>query len=155
MIGRYGNPYDDYITGFDVNLTNDGLNLIPVRATGAAPFSIQPSDKYTAGQSGFQTRNGYQQGGFQAPSAASRTLAPLPSRSNGTRARYSAESDEEGFMDIMKGALRIGAPLLGGVLKTGLPIALGPLYVHFGTSPSPSVRSPEFQVMFLEQVTKN
>ena len=137
VIGRYGNPYNDYITGFDVKLANDGLNIIPVRATGAAPFSIdsvsaQPSDNYTAGHSGLQTRSGYQQGGFRVPSAASRTLAPLPSRSNGSRsngmrAQYSAESGEEGFMDIMKGALRIGAPLLGGALKTGLPIALGPL----------------------------
>ena len=136
MIGRYGNPYDDYIKGFDVRLANDGLNLIPVRATGAAPFSIdsvsaQPSDKYTAGQSGFQTRKGYQQNGYHGPSSASRNLA-LPSRSNGTRSRYGPESDEEGFMDIMKGALRIGAPLLGGALKTGLPLALGPLGAPIG-----------------------
>ena len=137
MIGRYGNPYDDYIAGFDVKLANDGLNIIPVRATGAAPFSIdsvstQPSDKYSAGHSGLQTRKGYQQSGFQPRSAASRTLAPLPSRSNGTRARYSAESGEEGFIDILKDALRIGAPLLGGALKTGLPIALGPLGAPIG-----------------------
>ena len=30
-----------------------------------------------------------------------------------------------------------------------------PLYVYFGAFLSPFVRSPEFQVMFLEQMTKN
>ena len=127
MIGRYGNPYNDYISGFDVKLNNDGLNIVPVRATGPAPFSIQPNDKYTAGQSGYQTRKGYQQSGFLAPSAAL-----TPSRSNGTQAQYRAESDEEGFLDIMKSALRVGAPLLGGALKTGLPLALGPLGAPIG-----------------------
>lgn len=142
VIGRYGNPYNDYITGFDVQLKNDGLNLIPVRATGAAPFSIdsgstQPSGNQTIGNPGFQEKTGYQpsgfqQSGFRGSSAGSQALAPLSSRSNGLRVPSGVESDEEGFLDIMKGALRVGAPLLGGALKTGLPIALGPLGAPIG-----------------------
>ena len=138
VIGRYGNPYNDYLRGFDVQLVNEGLNIIPLRATGAAPFSIEyASTKANEGQiadgSGYQTPTGRRvQNQYQTPLGTPRTLAPLPSRSKGIRMHNSAESLEEGFMDILKGALRVGAPLLGGALKTGLPIAMGPLGAPIG-----------------------
>jgi hypothetical protein len=38
---------------------------------------------------------------------------------------------EEGFFDILKSAVKIGAPILGGALKTGLPF-LGPVGMPIG-----------------------
>lgn len=32
VIGRYGNPYNDYLAGFGVQLSNDGLNIVLVKA---------------------------------------------------------------------------------------------------------------------------
>ncbi|KAI4089329.1 MAG: hypothetical protein LQ344_005461 [Seirophora lacunosa] len=61
-----------------------------------------------------------------ASAVTPRTLA-APPRFNRTISRYGPESGEEGFLDIMKSALRTGGPLLGGALRTGLPMALGPL----------------------------
>lgn len=37
VIGKYGNPYNDYLAAFDLPVPNDGLNLIPV--TGNATIS--------------------------------------------------------------------------------------------------------------------
>ncbi|KAL8825654.1 MAG: hypothetical protein Q9191_004279 [Dirinaria sp. TL-2023a] len=142
VIGRYGNPFNDYIMGFDVQLTNDGLNIIPIQATDAAPFSIdsgstQQSADHIPRYPGFQTRRGYQQSGFQQSglpglSTGLRGPDPISSRSSRLRVPSGGESNEESFVDTMKDALRIGAPLLGDVLKTGLPIALGPVGAPIG-----------------------
>ena len=31
VIGRYGNPFDDYIAAINITLDNEGLNLIPIK----------------------------------------------------------------------------------------------------------------------------
>ena len=130
--------------GFGSPLSSDGLNLVPVKASDVvkAPFgpfsqsnavskpngTSQSSGGLTGLQSGNQTPSRSQTRGLQAPfDATPRKQTTTALRSNRLQAPYGAESGEEGFLDIMKGALRIGAPLVGGVLKTGLPMALGPL----------------------------
>ena len=54
------------------------------------------------------------------------TSPELAYRHNGNSGQNNISS-EEGFLDILKGAVKVGAPFVGGVLKTGLPMALGPL----------------------------
>ncbi|KAL9010457.1 MAG: hypothetical protein Q9173_004607 [Seirophora scorigena] len=149
VIGRYGNPYNDYLAGFGVQLFNDGLNIVPVKAntnTNLAPshFGFSNGEVSTAlgpnrrnGASGgqpqlFQQRS-YQPTGYRkaAPPMTPSTLT-APTRYNRTTSRYGPESGEEGFLDIMKSALRVGGPLLGGILQTGLPMALGPLGAPIG-----------------------
>ena len=137
VIGRYGNPYNDYINGFDVKLANKGLNLIPLRVVDSQSSgltngygSAKTSQNGSTESSASQGRRGYSsqgQNGSGTQSSVSRSLAPPTLCSRRSNLQYGATADEEAFLDILKGAVGVGAPLLGGVLKTGLPIALGPL----------------------------
>ena len=59
---------------------------------------------------------------------------PLParagavSRQSGTLIKgHMQGADEEGFFDVLKKAASVGAPFLGSVLNTALPVALGPI----------------------------
>ncbi|MCJ1438955.1 hypothetical protein MMC27_008345 [Xylographa pallens] len=135
VIGRFGNPYNDYVTAFDVPLTNDGLNLIPVHAETTASVSVSGQKDRTIG--GAAPPPMFQPVG--EPKSVPKFLEQptiVPNRSGmngaGTYGKGAIQNglhagDEESFLDVLKVAVRTAAPLLGGALKTGLPLVLGPV----------------------------
>ncbi|KAL8729292.1 MAG: hypothetical protein Q9181_005046 [Wetmoreana brouardii] len=128
VIGRYGNPYDDYLMGFNVRLANDGLNIVPVRAkSDAVPNPYYRGNEQVTTKPGINGANGRRYQGQEHSSVASRSLTVPQSPSNRGYRQNDAESFGDDFLNIIKSAVKISAPALGGALKTGLPIALGPL----------------------------
>ena len=158
VIGKYGNPYYDYIAAFDLPLTNDALNLIPV--TGNPAISAPVPAGYGGQTPGSmvvtgpvicevcKTReiklpSGYPTGKASAPPASQSKDygSSRPRISRGLVTHYGAlqqdgstnpngqltEAEEGLFMDVLKKAASVGAPLLGKALNTALPIALGPI----------------------------
>lgn len=79
VIGRYGNPYQDYLAAFELHVPNDGLNLVPVtgNTTISAPVpsgfgAHLPTTAFVAGSAAEAQRAG------QSPSqAAARLASPL------------------------------------------------------------------------------
>ncbi|KAL8685127.1 MAG: hypothetical protein Q9218_007964, partial [Villophora microphyllina] len=136
VIGRYGNPFDDYLAGFDAHIADDALYIVPVRSgNDAASGHVKMSNPTVPGNaSAFRPRRGDQTSGDASTqsSAAARTLAVPQASSNRPRRRRGTEFNEEGFFDILKDALKIGAPIIGGALEMGLPLALGPLGAPIG-----------------------
>lgn len=113
VIGRYGNPYDDYLMGFDVKLGNDGLNLVPVGAAAAAAAAGAPtvSASKVHGRSGAtKTTSAKTKRGYQA--------------ANDLGSNF--DTDEEGLFDTIRGALQIvGGPVgavSGATLNAVAPI---------------------------------
>ena len=162
VIGKYSNPYNDYLAAFDLPVPNDGLNLIPVTGNSAinAPVpsgfgeSLPNSMKTTNGpaicevcrtrQVKSAPMNAPAVPTFAAPSPVKAPAPParslfsgsVPSAHNGGFSRLQAplssrqvgSADEEGFfLDILKKAASVGAPLIGKALNTALPVALGPI----------------------------
>ncbi|KAL8705089.1 MAG: hypothetical protein Q9201_001772 [Fulgogasparrea decipioides] len=144
VIGRYGNPYDDYLMGFSVRLANEGLNIVPVRAKsdsvpnpyylGNEHTTTKPGINGTNGLPGFPSQRRYQgQDRSRIPSsAASRSLTVPQSPSTRGYRQNGAGAFGDDFLDIIKSAVKVGAPMLGGALKTGFPMALGPLGAPIG-----------------------
>ena len=165
VIGKYGNPYLDYLAAFNLTLPNDALNLIPVTGNTAisAPIpsgyggntpatmprtgpvlcevcktrKVDASNNESTNQFTLQSKEHRQAQDLQRPQPITRaptgsqysavTSGTLPhGRSSFARGQLS-ESEEEGFMDCLRKAASIGAPFLGKVLNTALPMALGPI----------------------------
>ena len=181
VIGKYGNPYNDYLAAFSLPKISEGLNLIPVTGPAAVEVavgaikdtstSLAPAFTHTGtylndgaasyqsskGRSGLNglAMNGRSQSNTNELSRSSMVSGAKShelSRSNLNKLSGSSLSmnrsnprpqailtytsnhentqhldSEEGFFDFIKDALRVGAPFVGNVLKTGLPLALGPL----------------------------
>ncbi|KAL8832995.1 MAG: hypothetical protein Q9170_004594 [Blastenia crenularia] len=118
VIGKYGNPYNDYISAFNIPLSNDDLNLIPVTGnntksatTGSGSSSDIPRGMAPVGQPS----------GLQAQRADSTTKYPqsgqLAQRPRVNISNPFGEHDEEGFMDILKvvaKAIPTGLGMIGG-----------------------------------------
>ncbi|KAI4209751.1 MAG: hypothetical protein LQ351_007347 [Letrouitia transgressa] len=170
VIGKYGNPYQDYIAAFGLPLPDEALNLIPVTGNTsiAAPVPAGFREGLPKGMAVSstticevcKTREVASTAKKQPVTRPSTQLLPSrvkaqyqPSLPNSSRmdnrygARYTGtlipgrsmsikgqmtEAEEEGFMDILKKAASIGAPLLGKALNTALPIALGPIGAPVG-----------------------
>ena len=106
-----------------MQVPSDGLNLLPVTGfaavngstTAAASLQAQPKHTFTG-----------QPGSYKNNPNTSLAVSKAYSRSSHTMGASNYES-EEGFFDFMKSAVRVGAPLVGGVLQKGLPLVLGPL----------------------------
>ena len=154
VIGPLGNPYDDYLAAFELKVPNDGLNLLPVTGHSAKP-SVCPNcqsqltcsfcnkqPKALAPAPVSNNECNYLNGSTAASSAMtcqvpSLTIKkPITPRMRQTSRFIGPQSsqfkNEEGFFDFMKKAVSVGAPLLGGALKAGLSLALGPLGVPIG-----------------------
>ena len=167
VIGKYGNPYNDYLAAFNLPVPNDGLNLIPVTGNtsinaptpsgfgGPIPSSMMVSGEAPAGASKTRrpavsaasgaTRHAQagvtqrahagatqhtQPGTTQRakPGASQRAQGGALSHTSGFLLKTHAQgADEESFLDILKKAASIGAPMIGSVLNTTLPLALGPI----------------------------
>ena len=143
VIGKLGNPYNDYIAAFSLPKISDGLDLVPVTAPPAVELSaakgtraslvptITHTGSYLSGDASVSssTNRSNLNGSFTNGSSV-KGAADSPSRQlkrSSARGNTQSLMDEEGFFDFMKDALRVGAPLVGSVLKTGLPLAMGPL----------------------------
>ena len=143
VIGKLGNPYNDYLAAFSLPKISDGLDLVPVTApptvelsaANGAHASIAPvithtgsylsADASVSSSTNRSDLNGSFTNGSSAESETNSGRRQLTHSS--ARGSTQHVEDEEGFFEFMKGALRVGAPLVGSVLKTGLPLALGPL----------------------------
>ena len=158
VIGKYGNPYYDYIAAFGLPLPNDALNLIPVTGNttisapvpagygGQTPASMAVSgpvicevcktrevklpSRYSNGKASALPNTKSIDFGSSRPQASRGLVtqyAAIPrSRTTGANGQMS-EAEEGLFMDVLRKAASVGAPLLGKALNTALPIALGPI----------------------------
>lgn len=150
VIGRYGNPYNDYLIAFNLPVLSDGLNFIPVTGPAAVKIPSLPSIQTTPTPVGlapaFTHEGTYMKDPMSVAMSVPRRSAiaginstPISTKGasmsmNGTFkantgggvVAHSTEG-EEGFFDFMRDALKVGAPLVGGALRAGLPIAMGPL----------------------------
>ena len=127
MIGKYGNPYEDYVAAFDLPLPNDGLNLIPVTGNVAISAPV-PSDfgssmpasmtLVSQGQQSSQADGGFQQTGFQHQRRTSAVAKQIQSgQGRNTNGISQSQADEESFFDILKtvaSAIPAGLGLIGG-----------------------------------------
>ncbi|KAK4694818.1 glutamyl endopeptidase, partial [Lecanoromycetidae sp. Uapishka_2] len=133
VIGKYGNPYQDYIAAFGLPLPNNALNLIPVTGNTAisAPVpsgygSSTPGSMNVIGPVNTRLASQVQHGPLaQARSQPQRTSTVTKRTQNGGVAqdrkqivnKQMTESEEEGFMDVLKtvaSALPTGLGLIGG-----------------------------------------
>ena len=142
VIGKYGNPYQDYIAAFGLPLSDKNLNLIPV--TGNTAISAPVPSGYGTSFPNILTTQGT---GFQGGQPKAHSLAPArypvpqPASLQQQRGTSSAailnrnigigagrnssmrsqvnETSEEGFMDVLKTAV--------SALPTGLGIVGGPI----------------------------
>ena len=103
VIGKFGNPVSDYIRAFGLPLPdNGGLNFINTAEAASAPNGVAPAAK-----------SGPPESSLQAYAAHVQALEYAP----------------EGFIDLLKSVVRVGAPILGGagsVVPIFNPI-LGPI----------------------------
>jgi hypothetical protein len=136
VIGRYGNPYSDYLAAFQLSLPNSGLQLIPVTGNaainapvpsgfeGSLPKSMILLPSATAPQPTERR--------VQNPSpddrhrAKKESINGLFSKHADSLAKASHDPAEEGLLDVLKTVARVGAPILGSAFETGLPLVLGP-----------------------------
>ena len=173
VIGKFGNPYHDYIAAFGLPLPNDALNLVPVtgNTTISAPVpsgyggnlpknmavagaaicevcktrevalptgypSVQPSKQLLPSQHKSQYQPSPSKGVTTSSAMASRYgslhSGTLPQGRSTFGKGQMSEAEEEGFMEVLRKAASIGAPLLGKALNTALPIALGPIGAPVG-----------------------
>ena len=178
VIGRYGNPYQDYLAAFALQVPTTGLNLVPVtvNSTVSAPVPSAYGERFpvnamvTTGPLLCQvckTRSVEPQRtvpSSQLAPAPRRATTPLPFKStpqtvppSTPKRRESAQRaipckscgtivhgkvnitknqipgvDEEGFIDVLKTAASVGAPMLGKALNFALPMALGPIGAPIG-----------------------
>ncbi len=151
VIGKYGNPYEDYVAAFGLPLPNDALNLIPVTGneniTAPVPsgYGSNSPDNMAmpirivndGGKSGkTETRQASQAqhqskapNDPQTPPRSKReqrsTMTKLTQNGRATQGRnlnakhQLIESDEEGFMDVLR--------TVASALPTGLGIIGGPI----------------------------
>ena len=136
VIGKYGNPYQDYLAAFSLSLLDKALNLVPVTGNTSicAPVpsgygSAIPSKMTVSGPTPSSLRQPTLQGPY-TPQPANRaqhqrhssmtkviqngSYAPGKNLNGGHRV---TESSEEGFMDVLKTvacALPAGLGLAGG-----------------------------------------
>ncbi|KAL9035035.1 MAG: hypothetical protein Q9214_006774, partial [Letrouitia sp. 1 TL-2023] len=170
VIGKFGNPYQDYTAAFGLPLPDEALNLIPVTGNtsiaapvpagfrevlpkGMAVSSTAICEVCKTREVALSARNqpmarpstqllpSHIKGQYQSSLPTSsrmdtryggrHTGTLIPRRSMSVKGQIS-EAEEEGFIDILKKAASIGAPLLGKAMNTALPIALGPIGAPVG-----------------------
>lgn len=115
VIGRYGNPYEDYIAAFRAPLKNDALNLVPV--TGNKAISAPVPSGYDSdiavmpqGQHRFER---------QRRSTLTKIVQKgrVPRDQNPSIQSQPYDADEENFMTVLKtvaSALPAGLGIVGG-----------------------------------------
>ncbi|KAL9106121.1 MAG: hypothetical protein Q9227_008821 [Pyrenula ochraceoflavens] len=165
VIGRYGNPYQDYLAAFALQIPNTGLNLVPV--TGNSTISAPVPSAYgnrvpSNGMVNTEQQRTVSSSQLTAGSRRAITSVPLkptsqkvppsttkrqeiasranPCNSCGTVVPGNATTisnqvpgvDEETFIDVLKTAASVGAPVLQKILTFGLPMALGPIGAPIG-----------------------
>lgn len=138
VIGKYGNPYGDYIAAFGLPLPNDALNLIPVTGNRSisAPVpagygSSIPVSMATTGPTRHASQAQHLQRSVlpQTQTSTQRergfTMTKLiqnggvPQGRNVTARSQRIEAEEEGFMDLLR--------TVASALPTGLGIVGGPI----------------------------
>ncbi|KAI9652268.1 MAG: hypothetical protein M1831_007116 [Alyxoria varia] len=160
VIGKFGNPYVDYLAAFGLPLSNEGLNLVPVTGnpeiSAPVPTGLKGSSLGQSLCEVCQSRPAVAPRGrsiAQAPAAQSYGAAAQSRPAYGNRSashkqlqsvlraaptiktRYPVrlpETDEEGFIDVLRKAASVGAPLIGKALNVALPFALGPIGAPVG-----------------------
>ncbi|KAL8845843.1 MAG: hypothetical protein Q9221_009019 [Calogaya cf. arnoldii] len=108
VIGKYGNPFQDYLSAFGLSIPNDGLNLIPVteNPTINAPLP-----------SGYSSEKSGQKGQSRSSGLASTLAKPTRQAVSRPRINVAGQSngfDEEGFIDVLKFAAAV-------------PLSMGPI----------------------------
>ena len=139
VIGLLGNPYYDYIAAFDIpaaKYEKSGLKTVKGLSYVRIPANTIPQDVNKASTAlalhppklfptvGVTAPNGVPSKGAQK---FNRTSNDFASPDKARPSQNYAESDEEGFFDIFKAVVKTAAPIAGNILKTGLPIVLGPV----------------------------
>ena len=138
VIGKYGNPYGDYIAAFGLPLPNDALNLIPV--TGNRSISAPVPAGYGSSIPVSMVTTGPTRHASQAQKSQRSAVPQTPTRSqrergstmtkliqnggvaqggNVTARSQLTETEEEGFMDVLR--------TVASALPTGLGIVGGPI----------------------------
>ena len=97
VIGRFGNPYDAYISAFKESVSDNSLHLLTVGAKSSA--AVIPERPNNTGNR------------INVPNVRGSGSLPTANPKFGR-----VDTREESFMDLMKGALSIGVPLIGGPL---------------------------------------
>ena len=145
VIGKYGNPYGDYIAAFGLPLPNDSLNLIPV--TGNRSISAPVPAGYGSGIPVSMVTTGPTRHSSQVQHPKRSVVPQTPSRfqrergstmtkliknggvaqgRNVTAKSQWTEAEEEGFMDVLRTA--------ASALPTGLGIVGSPIGALAGFS---------------------
>ena len=138
VIGKYGNPYGDYIAAFGLPLPNDALNLIPVTGNRSisAPVpagygSSIPVSMVTTGpnrhasQVQHSQRSVIPQTQTRSQRERSSTMTKLIQNGGVARGRHTTtrslrtEAEEEGFIDVLRS--------VASAVPTGLGIVGGPI----------------------------
>ena len=138
VIGKYGNPYGDYIAAFGLPLPNDALNLIPVTGNRSisAPVpagygSSIPVSMVTTGptrhasQAQHSQRSVIPQTQTRSQRERNSTMTKLIQNGGVARGRHTTtrslrtEAEEEGFIDVLS--------TVASAVPTGLGIVGGPI----------------------------
>jgi hypothetical protein len=124
VIGKLGNPYNDYMAAIGLKLENKGLNLVPIVAPNRDAVTAPPPIRHSGGFVPDGTV--YKQGassfnpGDATPVGSlgkTRTTTRISTPRQVTRKADNPNAGEESFVDILKSALRFGGPVVGGVLS--------------------------------------
>jgi V8-like Glu-specific endopeptidase len=126
VIGVFGNPYQDYIAAFDMQPTTFRLPGVP----GTTCYVRVPTNNASQDR-GFLSDTKADLGGSNGIPKHQILQANHDHRPNGHGSSGQALADE-GFFDIFRKAVQVGAPILSDVLQTGLPLALGPIGAPLG-----------------------
>ena len=117
VIGKFGNPYADYIAAFDLPISQDGVQLLGV--------PLKKTDN-------FHPVNGSRDGSvprFQPGGVGLRNEATIGGRGGHRGSNFKLDSptvmDEQEFMDTLKSAMKVGAPIAVHRPSLGGHIALG------------------------------
>lgn len=155
VIGSFGNPYNDYIDAFDMKPAEfrtpgvqpvPGLTFVCVPTNRASKNSASLGSRQIdhAGNSGTSRYNGGigtgPYNGNIGIAASNGSIGSNPYNrgrvSNGlNQNRFRDKGDQltdESFFSILRNAISIGAPILGDVFQTALPLALGPIGAPIG-----------------------
>jgi hypothetical protein len=142
VIGRFGNPYSDYLAAFKLPLPNSGLQLIPVTGNaainapvpsgfeGSLPKSMILPSNATAPQTVARRVQNPNPAAYHR--ANKESINGVFSKHTDSLVKASHDSVDEGFFDVLKTVARVGAPILGSAFKTGLPLVLGPAGAPIG-----------------------
>ncbi|KAI4190981.1 MAG: hypothetical protein L6R41_000431 [Letrouitia leprolyta] len=119
VIGRYGNPYHDYLNAFNIPLPNDGLNLVPVVGNTIinAPLTPKYSPAAPKTATAYGQRKGFQSQRVISTAPKSPQSYQIVQRPRVGRGGQLDGNSEEGFMDILKtvaSAVPAGLGLIGG-----------------------------------------